>query len=443
MRAFRRLIPLFLLLLTAVILLLVFWRRDTQAAFGQPVSLCPGPDLYGYTCESGTGFAYIDATQDTALYADDGITTINLPFPFTFYGTPYASVQVSSNGNLQFDSSNATYNNACLIPGPAPFMGDMIAPFWDDLDSRFFGYIETELVGEAPDRIFVIEWDDVPRFGEETDRVTFEVQLFENSHDIIFLYEDVSLFEGNNGNSATIGLQSAAQGVALQHSCNQAAVADATRLRFRHPNPANADLGLIVVQMSSSSEPPPLTEAKGDVLELVTRLNQRGVTVLPQLRTHWLSQQPPRDANWETADLTGNGRSDILLLRHSTRDFPRLTDLVVLTESTAGETTAVLHHSFSTRETAVSAVSLVQFADLTGEGILDALLEDVDRHQLYVVTAVSGIMQLHTIPEQCRGSLAIMDLNRDGRQEIVRDGCAASGRQVMQWDGSAFVVGEN
>ncbi|MCA9925204.1 MAG: hypothetical protein KC421_22675, partial [Anaerolineales bacterium] len=67
MRAFRRLIPLFLLLLTAVILLLVFWRRDTQAAFGQPVSLCPGPDLYGYTCESGTGFAYIDATQDTAL----------------------------------------------------------------------------------------------------------------------------------------------------------------------------------------------------------------------------------------------------------------------------------------------------------------------------------------------------------------------------------------
>jgi hypothetical protein len=36
-----------------------------------------------------------------------------------------------------------------------------------------------------------------------------------------FLYSDVTLLEGNNGSSATIGIQSAAQELALQYSCFQ------------------------------------------------------------------------------------------------------------------------------------------------------------------------------------------------------------------------------
>jgi hypothetical protein len=56
-------------------------------------------------------------------------------------------------------------------------MGDMVAPYWDDLDLRFVGYLETEVVGETPDRIFVVEWDEVPRYDSE-DLLTFEVQFF-------------------------------------------------------------------------------------------------------------------------------------------------------------------------------------------------------------------------------------------------------------------------
>ncbi|KAA3660034.1 MAG: hypothetical protein DWQ04_20625 [Chloroflexi bacterium] len=428
-----------LVLLTAVILLYFLFRPDRGAAFGPAVALCPGPDLYGYACASGTGFAYIDALEDTHLYADEGTTEIALPFPFTFYGTTYTTVNASSNGTIHFGSSRTSFDNVCLTNGPATGMGDMIAPFWDDLSLQFLGYLETAVSGTVPNRIFIIEWDDVPRFGDDEDRVTFEVQLFENSNDILFLYEDVSLFEGNNGSSATIGLQSERQGVTLQHSCNQPAVADATRLRFTHPAEANADLGLEVVLDTIPA--PTVTTAKGDVQELVTQLNTRGQAALTQLNAHWLNQSPPRTSSWEWVDLTGNGRSDLILLQHSTAQFPNETSLSVLTQSDTQEMSAGLVHAFSTRETAVSSIELVEIADLTQDGVMDALLLDSEQ-RVFVVTAVTGTLQLIPIPEQCSGSLGIIDTNNDGIPEIVRDNCQSPGRTAYQWAETDFKIGD-
>ncbi len=437
MRVIRRVFPILLVLITAVILLFLIFRPDKGAAFGPAVALCPGPDLYGYTCAGGTGFAYIDATQDTGLYADEGTTEIALPFPFTFYGTPYTIVNAGSNGVLQFGSSNSSFDNLCLTSGPVTGMGDMIAPFWDDLNLQFVGFLETAVIGTAPERIFVIEWDDIPRFGDEEDRVTFEVQLFEGSNDILFLYEDVALFEGNNGSSATIGLQSEQQGVALQYSCNQPAVADASRLRFTHPAEANADLGLEVVLDTVPTAAD--TTAKGEVQELVTRLNTRGQGALTQLNAHWLSQTPPRMSSWEWVDLTGNGRSDLILLQHSTTQFPNETSLVVLTQSDTQEMSVGLTHLFSTRETAVSSIELVRLADLTHDGVMDALLRDSE-DRVFVVTAVSGTINLHPIPEQCSGSIGVIDTNNDGFLEVVRDNCQTSGRIAYQWIENDFIA---
>lgn len=434
MRLNRRLLPIFLIILTAVILLFFIFRRDTQAGLGSAVALCPGPDLYGYRCESGAGFSYIDATQDTQLYQDDGTVEIDLPFPFTFYGTPYASVNASSNGNLQFDSRNGAFFNDCLDVAPVAEMGDMIAPFWDDLNLSFFGFLETELVGTTPNRIFVIEWDDVPRFGDDdSDRVTFEVQLFEGSDDILFLYEDVALFEGNNGSGATIGIQSAAQGLALQFSCNQPTVADASRIRYAHPEEANRDIGRELVIAPSPTQP--LAQLpKGNVADLVNRLNQQGVGALAQLRPHWLSQPVQRSSSWEWVDLNGNGRSDLILLWHSSSQFPEQTQLLVLSETGESEWQQMLVHYFSDRQTAVSAIEFVQTIDLTGDGIEDILIQAPESRQLYVVTAVNGAPQLLPVPEQCEGSLGVME------GVIVRDGCTTSGRTSTIWNGSEFIL---
>ncbi|MCP5099169.1 MAG: hypothetical protein GY943_26745 [Chloroflexi bacterium] len=436
MRSNRRLLFVLLIVITAVIALFFFLRRDTQAAFGSAVALCPGPDLYGYRCESGTGFSYIDATNDTHLYQDDGSIELELPFPFTFYGTIYTTIHATSNGTLHFDTDTTSFFNQCLDQGAIAPLGDMIAPFWDDLNLQSSGFLEIEAVGTAPERIFIIEWDDVPQFSDPESQVTFEVQLFEGSNDIVFLYEDTTVFEGNNGSSATIGLQSAAQGLALQYSCYQPSVANATRIRFTHSDETNADIGREVVLAPDNAQ---AIQAKGDSAELMTWLNERGTLSLPQLRGHWLSQNPPRNAVWEWVDVTGNGRSDLILLQHSTSQSPEYTQLVLFSESDAGEWEPNLITTFSDRETAVSTLEFVQSIDLTADGIIDTVIKNPETNDLYMVTAVTGTPKLIQIPEQCSGSFGIFETPSTNQVTLIRDGCTkTAGRTIYYWDGEIF-----
>jgi len=437
MRVLRRLWPWLLLLITAVIILFFVLRRDTQAAYGAAVALCPGPDLYGYTCDSGTAFAYIDATTDTQLYSDDGVTTVDLPFPFTFYGTTYTELQASSNGNIQFGNNNAFFGNSCLDEGPVVGMGDMIAPFWDDLDLTSFGFLEYDVVGEAPDRIFVLEWDNIPRFGEPDDRVTFAVQLFEGSQDILFLYEDVTMLEGNNGRSATIGIQSEAQGLALQFGCNQPVVANASRIRFTEPGEANADIGLETAVFPTDFTPP--TYAKGDVADLLDQLNLRGPAVLPDMNGRWLNQSPPRTGRWQWLDLTGDGRDDLLLLRGSTAQYPYLTDLTILTPDETGRFSLLYYQPLSSRSQPISRPEIAAMDDLTQDSLPDVVLSDDVNGQSFVVTYHEGTFALLPLPQSCHGSLGLLDTNDDGLLEIVRDGCVGvNGRLHIQWNGTSF-----
>jgi hypothetical protein len=428
------LIVIFLLIIIGIAVTLLLTRR-TQAAVGPPIALCPGPDLYGYTCASGAGYTYIDATIDTLLYQDDGTTTLPLPFPFTFYGTTYTEVQLSSNGNLQFGHDNPTYLNECMTGGPVADMSDMIAPFWDDLDLTFYGYLEYETVGEAPNRLFVIEWDNVPPFqAEPEDAVTFEVQLFEGSNDIVFLYEDVISLERSNGRSATIGLQSEAQGISLQYGCNQPVVANTTGLYFPHPSEPNPDLGQEVVIQGETVRD---IQAKGDVAELITNLERQGPTVLTQLRNHWLSQSPARLTEWRWADVVGNGRDDLILLWHSTSQHPELTQLVLLSADETGRMVVLFDQHLSSRQKAISQIAIVATADLTYDDKPDMLLHDEATNQLFVLTTARDVIELVTVPERCTGQLAVVDSNEDGRLEIARDGCPG-GRVVLVWNGRTF-----
>ncbi|MAT97187.1 MAG: hypothetical protein CL608_08595 [Anaerolineaceae bacterium] len=437
MRVFRRLWPWLLLLITAVIILFFVLRRDTQAAYGTAVALCPGPDLYGYTCDSGTAFAYIDATTDTRLYSDDGVTTLDLPFPFTFYGTTYTQLQASSNGNLQFGSGNAYFGNSCMNEGPVRNMGDMIAPFWDDLDLTSFGFLEYDVVGEAPNRIFVLEWDNIPRFGEPDDRVTFAVQLFEGSQDILFLYEDVTMLEGNNGSSATIGIQSEAQGLALQFGCNQPVVANASRIRFTEPEEANADIGLETAAFPSNTASP--IYAKGDIAGLLDQINLRGSAALPDMNGRWLNQSPPRTARWQWLDLTGNGQDDLLLWRASTAQYPHLTDLAIITLDEAGQYTLLHYQTLSSRSQPITRPEIAASGDLTQDSLPDAALYDAVSGQSFIITFQEDAIRLLPLPQTCRGSLGIMDANEDGLLEVVRDGCeGVNGRLLTQWNGTSF-----
>lgn len=425
------------LLLIAIVLIAFMLTRRTQADVGPAVVLCPGPDQYGYTCASGEGYAYIDATTDTFLYEDDGTIALPLPFPFTFYGTAYTEVYLSSNGNLQFANDNPLFANDCLVDGPVAGMGDMIAPYWDDLDLTYYGYLEYITVGEAPNRIFVVEWDNIPPFQAlPEDAVTFEIQLFEGSNDIVFLYEDVLSLESSNGRSATIGLQSEAQGVSLQYGCDQPVVNDATGLYFPHPAEPNNDLGLeMVIERETTAVP----QAKGSVIELMTGLDREGPTVLTELRNHWLSQTPARTSEWRWVDLAGDGHENLVFLWRGTAQNPELTQLVVLTSDDTDQMILQFDQHLSTRQQAYAQMAIFEVADLTHEGKPDVLFHDASSGHLFLLTHVRDRLDLVPVPEQCTGNLAVIDTDENGRLEIARDGCPG-GRLVLDWNGRSFAT---
>lgn len=432
----------FLLFLGVALLMMVafvmIWRARSREAYGPAVALCPGPDGYGYTCEGADAYAYVDATTPTGLFADDATTRLELPFPFTFYGTTYTSMTAAVNGNLQFTTANPLPFPACLAPAAA--MGDLISPYWADLDLTLFGALETEVVGEAPARVFVVEWDDIPLYGPDVeDRVTFEAQLFEGSNDIVFLYQDPSTTAGGNGGRAVVGIQSESQQLALSFSCLQPVLPTSGGLRFLHPTEPNDD----------SAEPDtgpaaPLAGAtspvvKGPVAELIARYEREGAAALDRLQLSWLDANPPRAFDWRAVDLTGDGREELVAVWRGRAANPESTQLAVLSEE-EGRLAPLFDRRLSTREALYVEPVIESTVDLTGDGRSDVLLRDRPTGRLWVLMMHDDAIDLLNAPEQCYGGLIVLDEDGDGLPAIIRDGCPTPGRVSVVWDGNSFAL---
>ena len=139
------------------------------------------PEGIAYTFTTMTGQTIVPGTVNIGNSGDDVTTNITLPFSFSYYGTPFASANVSSNGNLQFTSNNAAFGNVC--PLPAAILTDPIMPLWDDLRTdNAGGGIFTSVTGVTPNRIFNIEWRAI-YFGTTT-TANFEIRLYETTGQI-------------------------------------------------------------------------------------------------------------------------------------------------------------------------------------------------------------------------------------------------------------------
>ena len=155
-----------------------------------------------------SAYEWIDATQGLDLEMGDDTCTDEIPlgFTFTFYGQEYDHVYVSSNGLVLFGEGNTRYSNDAIPDSRAP--NAFCAPFWDDLAPNSAGAAVYALtVGQEPNRKAVFEWHNVPVYGQ-SERLTFEVLLFEGSNRVLFQYAEVA-GERGVGNEATIGIENA------------------------------------------------------------------------------------------------------------------------------------------------------------------------------------------------------------------------------------------
>jgi len=157
--------------------------------------------------EEAVEFAWIDATSGTRLLAGDdrAIGPLDLGFTFDFWGQEYSEFYVNTNGQVLFGTGSGAPTNAAIPDASLP--DNFIAAFWDDLDPGAAGGIYYRTLGTAPHRYTVVEWADVPRYGG-SDRLTFEVVLYEGSNDIVLQYLHLQ-GDRSDGDSATVGIENA------------------------------------------------------------------------------------------------------------------------------------------------------------------------------------------------------------------------------------------
>ncbi len=186
-------------------------------------NLWPGPDAHGYSgSTSSGGFEDISATGTAISFsnADDGSASIQIGFDFIYCDLSYSSVWIGVNGAISFSSSYFPYTNTAIPSSSAPL--NLIAPFWDDLDTSSTGWVKYEVLGEAPNRRLIIQWLAEHYSGPIGNTVEFQIKLYETSDSVELCYNDVYFGSSsyNQGRSATIGIQDGSGSSGLLYSYN-------------------------------------------------------------------------------------------------------------------------------------------------------------------------------------------------------------------------------
>lgn len=165
--------------------------------------------------EATPGFVDVRATGTPLGLADDGVAGVTLPFAFSLYGVSSTDLAVGNNGELVFGTLtafSAAFNDA--LPSTFAILGQgaLIAPFWDDFGEAN-GDVYWEVVGTAPNRRAVIQWDRPHFLFDDGGHANFEAILGEDGS-LSFQYAstvfgDPANPDWDNGGSATVGLQNA------------------------------------------------------------------------------------------------------------------------------------------------------------------------------------------------------------------------------------------
>ena len=186
-----------------------------------------GPDGYGYTWvdsnnPNGPVYNWIDIESTNNLVSGLGDDNIIGSFPiedFNYYWYPVASLSIGSNGFISFSNPQNIASPFPIIP-TASGANDFIAPLLSDL--TFTGtnnpgrcYIDNHNMDST-----IISYVDVPFWQlanpQYTGANTFQIILCHIDSTIIFQYKSMSGI--TTGNDITIGIESVAGSIGLQHS---------------------------------------------------------------------------------------------------------------------------------------------------------------------------------------------------------------------------------
>ncbi|MFW5878708.1 MAG: putative Ig domain-containing protein, partial [Myxococcota bacterium] len=213
--------------LLAIAALLMIRRRCVAGAALALLLLLPGQAWsqswsYSHSLVQ-TPYEEVSGTTLTDITGTwDGNTLVSLPFDFEFYGETYDQMTVSVNGVVGFEAfTESHYSNHSIPSSSNP--NAIVALWWDDLDARGSGPdISTATLGQAPNRVFVVQWKNVVRSGGY---LNFQLRLYEGTTTVEVRYGS---FTGSvSTSSASAGIEDASgseglPGLACTPNCGQA-----------------------------------------------------------------------------------------------------------------------------------------------------------------------------------------------------------------------------
>jgi hypothetical protein len=128
-----------------------------------------GPDDFGYTWTDKAQYDWIEINEsgtDLNLGDDDYQWQVNMGFDFVYYGETFNKTSIASNGWVSFNETND--GDMGWYPDDVPdsdWYEGAICIMCMDLDPRNGGDIYYETNGTAPNRYFVVEYEDIQNYG--------------------------------------------------------------------------------------------------------------------------------------------------------------------------------------------------------------------------------------------------------------------------------------
>jgi hypothetical protein len=275
---------------------------------------------YTYDDSVAPGFIDISATgTDTGIIDGVGggadpnnVGEVTADFPLRFYGQTSTALCVAADGLILFDDPTCAppfqgveppqgYSNPSAIPvsniGPWGIeVPTILAPMWMNFDNGP-GRLYTETLGTAPNRTFVVQWNDVPSYIGATSGATFEVVFFENSDTI--RYEYASTVFGNdadNGAYGSVGLQGDPAGLYTSYSYFQPSLRSNSAIQWNYTAPVSFSADSASVHISAGD--PTLAVAQTEISAVVAP----GATAT---RTLSIANSGNRDLHWSVGEAPG------------------------------------------------------------------------------------------------------------------------------------------
>lgn len=172
------------ILLFALISLQGFTQNIINA--GNDTSICGGSVTLTATLSP---IVTVSNPTQISLSDDQFSGVINIGFPFTYYGTNYTQCLISSNNYIKFDLTGAGGFSPWQITNPVPsaapleVRNSILGP-WQDIHPGLGGTIRYATVGTAPNRIFVVEYCNIPMFSCTSLQFSSQILLYEGSNNV-------------------------------------------------------------------------------------------------------------------------------------------------------------------------------------------------------------------------------------------------------------------